>query len=171
MSKDTARLERMLGANLLWFGRVLNKRFEALLAAKGGGLTMAQARILLRLDHFGPLSQRVLAEITEVEPPTLARTVSLMERQGLLRRARNPDDQREVVVTLAAGGCRKVPVLIDLFSEAEAWLTEGLPRSQVEKLVQQLSNVRKRLAENAPGGARSRQDRNGSPDGALEEAS
>jgi len=82
-------LETLLGTNLLWFGRVLNKRFEALLARDGRGLTPAQARILLRLHHFGPLPQKQLAESTEVEPPTLARTVGLMERQGLVRRRRN----------------------------------------------------------------------------------
>ena len=171
MRKDTARLEQMLGANLLWFGRVLNKRFEALLAHKGRGLTTAQARILLRLDYFGPLSQRALAGMTDVEPPTLARTVGLMERQGLLRRDRNPEDRRQIVVRLTAAGRRKVPVLIDLFREAEAWLTEGLPRSQVQKLVAQLSTVRERLCDNAPCGAAARQGRSGASAEALEEAS
>ena len=154
-------LENLLGTNLLWFGRVLNKRFEALLAQDGRGLTSAQARILLRLHHFGPLPQKELAESTEVEPPTLARTVSLMERQGLVRRRRNREDRRQVVVDLSAVGRRRLPRLFGLLHEAESWLTDGVSRKDVQRLVRDLSTVRDRLCANTSCGAIGRTRSNG----------
>ncbi len=172
MSEETARLDRMLSANLLWFGRVLNKRFEDLLASKGGGLTMPQARILLRLDHFGPLGPRVLAAATEMEPPALARTVSHMERLGLVRRNRDSDDRREVVVDLTRAGRRKVPELVKLFAEADAWLTKGLPREVAQRLVARLSSLRERLCASAPAAEAAVQEKpGGDSPGAFEEAS
>jgi DNA-binding MarR family transcriptional regulator len=158
---SSPKLENLLGTNLLWFGRVLNKRFEALLAQDGRALTSAQARILLRLHHFGPLPQKELAESTEVEPPTLARTVSLMERQGLVRRRRNKEDRRQVVVDLSATGRRRLPHLFELLLEAESWLTDGVSRKDVQRLVRDLSTVRDRLCANTSCGAVGRTRSNG----------
>ncbi|MFQ5671161.1 MAG: MarR family winged helix-turn-helix transcriptional regulator [Acidobacteriota bacterium] len=143
-------LQAMLGANLLWLGRVLNKRYEALLSRNGRGVSAAQARVLLRLHVFGPQTQKDLAVMTDVEPPTLARTLEIMEREGLVRRTRNPLDRRQMVVALAALGRRRIPVLFDLLEEVETWLTEGLPRGYVKRLLDELSAVRARLREYAP---------------------
>ncbi|MFQ5718793.1 MAG: MarR family winged helix-turn-helix transcriptional regulator [Acidobacteriota bacterium] len=138
--------ERMLTANLLCFGRAVSKHFEARLADTGTGLTGAQARILLKLHHSGPVSQKSLAEITDVSAPTLARTLDVMERDGLVARTRNPADRREQLVTIADAGSSRLPALFSLFRDAESWLTAGLTGDDVTELLDQLSLLRDRLA-------------------------
>jgi len=140
-----SHLEHLLGANLLWFGRALNRRFDALLARRGGGLTTAQARILFTLDRTGAITQKELAARTEVEPSTLGRTIERMERQGFVKRRGNPTDRRQRVVELRAAGRRQLDQLIAFFHETEAWLTRDLPEDRVGKLVEELSNLRARL--------------------------
>jgi len=140
-----AHLEPLLAANLLWFGRALTRRFEALLAKRGQGLTMAQARILFTLDDSGPIPQKDLARRTEVEPSTLGRTIGIMERQGLVGRASNPGDRRQRVVQLRPAGRRQLDQLITFFEETEAELTRDIPAPQVRQLVAELSSLRERL--------------------------
>ncbi|MCZ6747033.1 MAG: MarR family transcriptional regulator [Acidobacteria bacterium] len=137
-----AHLEPLLSANLLWFGRALTRRFDALLAKRGHGLTMAQARILFTLDGSGPITQKELAQRTEVEPPTIGRTIGILERQGLVRRASNPGDRRQRVVQLRAAGRRQIDQLITFFEETEAWLTRDIPTQRVRQLVTELSSLR-----------------------------
>lgn len=140
-----SHLEPLLGANLLWFGRALTRRFDALLARRGGGLTMAQARILFTLDNSGAITQRELAGRTEVEPSTLGRTIDGMERQGLVQRSENPTDRRQRVVRLRTAGRRQLDQLIAFFEETEAWLTRDIPEQRVRQLVSELSSLRERL--------------------------
>ncbi|MFQ5767071.1 MAG: MarR family winged helix-turn-helix transcriptional regulator, partial [Acidobacteriota bacterium] len=139
-------LGRLLGANLLWFGRVLHKQFEVLLSRRGVGLTPAQARVLLRLECTGPLAQKDLAVMIDVAPPTLGRTLEIMERQGLVRRRRNAGDRRQRVVDLDTAGKEKIPLLFNLFQETEQWLTAGLSLLQVDGLVEELATLRQRLS-------------------------
>jgi DNA-binding MarR family transcriptional regulator len=140
-----SHLEPLLGANLLWFGRALTRRFDALLARRGGGLTMAQARILFTLDNSGPITQRELAGRTEVEPSTLGRSIDRMERQGLVQRRDNPTDRRQRVVQLRSAGRDQLDQLIAFFEETEAWLTRDIPDQRVRQLVSELSSLRERL--------------------------
>ena len=137
-----SHLEPLLAANLLWFGRALTRRFDALLAKRGHGLTMAQVRILFTLDGSGPITQKDLAQRTEVEPPTIGRTIGILERQGLVRRASNPGDRRQRVVKLRAAGRREIDQLITFFEETEAWLTRDIPAQRVRQLVSELSSLR-----------------------------
>ncbi len=164
-----AHLKPLLGANLLWFGRALTRRFEALLAKRSRGLTMAQARILFTLDGSGPITQKELALRTEVEPPTIGRTISIMERQGLVRRAGNPDDRRQRVVQLRSAGRRQLDQLVNFFEETEAWLTRDIPSQRVRQLVTELSSLRERMtAESDVNGCGGRA---ASPDDAMDKQS
>jgi MarR family transcriptional regulator for hemolysin len=140
-----SNLNPLLGANLLWFGRALTRRFDALLARRRPGLTMAQARILFTLDNSGPVTQRELAELTEVEPSTLGRTIDHMERQGLVERRDNPTDRRQRMVQLHAAGHQELDQLIAFFEETEEWLTRDIPEERVQQLVNDLTSLRERL--------------------------
>ena len=140
----------MLTAHLLCFGRAVSRHFDALLAQSGTGLTGAQARVLMRLNYMGPMTQKELADHTDVAPPTLAGTLEIMERHGLVSRTRNPADRRERLVELAVRGRDKLPILFELFRALETWLTERLSPRRVAHLLDELSVLRDRLAEVLP---------------------
>lgn len=144
--------ESMLAAQLLCFGRAVSKHFETRIAQSGIGLTAAQARVLMRLNYSGTMAQKALADGIDVTPPTLAATVEIMERDGLVSRQRNPADRRELLVELAKAGRDKLPALFELFEALETWLTEGLSHQRVDRLIDELSVLRERLSDYLPCG-------------------
>ena len=144
--------ESMLAAQLLCFGRAVRRHFETRIAQSGIGLTAAQARILMRLNFSGAMAQKALADSIDVAPPTLAATVEIMERDGLVSRQRNPADRRELLVELAERGRDKLPGLFELFEALESWLIEGLSQQRVDRLLDELSVLRERLSDYLPCG-------------------
>ena len=142
--------ESMLAAHLLCFGRAVRKHFETRITQSGLGLTAAQARVLMRLNYSGAMAQKALADGIDVAPPTLAATVEIMERDGLVSRQRNPADRRELLVELAEPGRSKLPALFELFEALETWLTKGLSQERVDRLIDDLSILRERLSDYLP---------------------
>jgi DNA-binding MarR family transcriptional regulator len=63
------------------------------------GLTLTQLSTLAALERHGPSTPGVLAEIEKVQPPSMTRIVSSLERRGLVLRTPHPTDGRQVVVS------------------------------------------------------------------------
>ena len=80
------------------FERALAERIAPL------GLTTGQFPVLLALWERDGLAQSELVRIVRVEQPTMAQTLSRMERDGLIARAADPDDRRRALVRLTARG-------------------------------------------------------------------
>lgn len=72
--------------------RLLRRAFDA--RVRTLGMTSAQARLLLILEHSEGENQGFYAEQLEVEPISLCRLVDRMEEAGLLERRRDPADRR-----------------------------------------------------------------------------
>jgi len=86
------------------------------------GLTHPQYLVMLALWQHGPLSVKELSRLLQLDPGTLSPLLKRLETAGLLRRGRNPDDQRNLAVTLTPAGRR-------LRAEAER-----IPTGIVERL-------------------------------------
>ena len=64
------------------------------------GLTPGQFPVLLALWERDGQSQKALVGITDVEQATMANTLARMERDGLIRREADPQDNRSRLVFL-----------------------------------------------------------------------
>ena len=87
-----------------------------------------------------------LARAERVQPPSMTRTVSCLEEEGLVVRRRNEADGRQVVVELTDAG--RARVLADR-RERDAWLTRqlsGLTRADRD-LLREVTPVLTRLAQ------------------------
>ena len=62
------------------YARALDRRLRRL------GISSGQAPVILALEAGDALSQKALTEIAAVEQPTMAATLSRMERDGLITR-------------------------------------------------------------------------------------
>src|SRR4051812_49349455 len=71
---------------------------EPRLAALGVGI--AHFRVLSALMNGKQLSQKQLAESARTEQPTMALTLSRMERDGLVQRQPHPNDKRSSLISL-----------------------------------------------------------------------
>lgn len=103
------------------------------------GLTHPKYLVMLALWEHEPLSARELARLLQLDPATLTPLLKRLEAIGYLTRARNPDDERALSVTLTAEGralrsrALKVP---------EAVVTRlGMEVAELRELQQRLGRV------------------------------
>src|ERR687889_1952112 len=82
--------------------RKLRTLFDARVRAKR--LTLARARTLMNLARKDGMTQTELAEILEVEGPTLVRLLDGLEAQGLTERRPVAGDRRAKQIALTAEG-------------------------------------------------------------------
>jgi len=80
-------------------GGLLNPRLQ-----REHGLTESQFGVLEALYHLGPMPQARLSEKLLVSGSNLTTVIDNLERNGLVRRAPNPDDRRAWLVQLTDQG-------------------------------------------------------------------
>jgi DNA-binding MarR family transcriptional regulator len=73
-------------------------------AMSSAGLSLARAKVLMRLDTHGPMNQATLAGLLGFAPRSVTETVDGLERDGLVNRAEDPRDRRARIVALTAAG-------------------------------------------------------------------
>ncbi|MGA7813048.1 MarR family winged helix-turn-helix transcriptional regulator [Caballeronia sp.] len=77
---------------------------ELEVALSGTSVTRSQASVLLLLSQDMAHSSVSLSKLLERDPASATRVVDRLERQGLVRRARNCPDRRVVNLTLTEAG-------------------------------------------------------------------
>jgi DNA-binding MarR family transcriptional regulator len=68
------------------------------------GLTHPQYLVMLALWQHGPLSVKELSGLLQLDPGTLSPLLKRLETAGLLRRERDPKDQRNLALALTDKG-------------------------------------------------------------------
>jgi DNA-binding MarR family transcriptional regulator len=83
-----------------------------------------QYSVLIRLDEQ-PRTPRELADIERVSPPSMTRTVASLVELGLVDRADDPTDGRQVILSLTEAGRRTVR---DTRRRRDQWLAVRLEK-------------------------------------------
>ncbi len=76
------------------FARAIDRRLKPL------GVSSGQLPVFFALSGGRALTQRALVDFAAIEQPTMAATLTRMERDGLIVRRPNPDDRRGVLISL-----------------------------------------------------------------------
>lgn len=87
------------------------------------GLTLTQLACLATLHRHGAMSPSELAAHEKVQPPSMTRTINGLAERGLVHRAPDPTDGRQVVVSLTEDGRE---LLATDRVQREQWLTQRL---------------------------------------------
>ena len=110
---------------------------------KNLGFALSQVPVLVSLKHAGTLSQTELAQIAQVEQPSMAQLLNRMERDGLVTRVPDPADGRSRLISLTADAIKRMPqgkaVMDDTCKNALAGFTET-ERVQLLDLLQRLNS-------------------------------
>ncbi len=85
-----------------WAARLFAKAIDARL--KPLGLSSGYMPVFFALARGAELSQRALTEAASIEQPTMAATLSRMERDGLVSRRADPADRRSTLYALSDKG-------------------------------------------------------------------
>lgn len=103
------------------FARAIDRRLKPL------SLSSGQMPVMLALASGQELSQKALVRAASIEQPTMAATLSRMERDGLVARRPDPQDGRAHLYSLTSGAQERVDAVFaaagDVNRQALAALT------------------------------------------------
>jgi DNA-binding MarR family transcriptional regulator len=139
MPSKALRRERNFGFLLKDVSRRYVERFER--RAREIPLTLAQCKVLVRLEKNEGVSQARLSELAEVEPMTMVRILDRMEREGWIERRRHPTDRRARCLYLRE---RARPLLDEIWRLADATRAEafaGIDKAHREGLIDLLETI------------------------------
>ena len=126
--------------------RLLLQAREAVMAhARPGlrehGLSDQQWRVLRVLGEHGVVETGRVAREAFILGPSLTGVLTRMERDGLIRRTRDPHDQRRTVVEATARGRKLVDKLSHGIEAHYAWMEQTLGKSKLAQLYALLDDV------------------------------
>lgn len=119
----------------------LSRRMRAGRAATD--LSLGQLAALRTLERHGPMTASELAAHEKVQPPSMTRTLTLLEKLGLVQRQEHPTDRRQVLITLTDDGQAAVK---ETRRRRDRWLAQRLSELEPEDR-KTLARAAKILAE------------------------
>src|SRR5262245_51551132 len=121
--------------------RILTRVYDA--ALRPVGLQSSQLSVLVAVAMFGenganvgPLAKRLVMDRT-----TMSRNIQPLEKAGLVRVSRSPEDARARIVTLTRAGERTIETAYPLWEAAQQQVTKLLGAAKLAELRTQLDNV------------------------------
>jgi len=98
------------------------------------GLSDQQWRVLRVLGEHGTVETGRVAREAYILGPSLTGVLARMERDGLVRRERDPGDQRRTVVEATAKGLKMVERLSHTVEGHYQWLEKSLGKQKLAQL-------------------------------------
>jgi MarR family transcriptional regulator for hemolysin len=144
----------ILGFLLHDVARRLRKRFEQ--NSRGSGLSRSQWQALAYLAQNEGINQRGLAELLEIAPITLGRTIDRLELLGLIERRPHPSDRRIRLLHLRAAARPKLLQVRKLGDMTRGEALVGVSEADQECLLNSLQVLKTNLTEacGSPGRAK-----------------
>lgn len=116
----------------------------------GSGRSLAEIRILYEVGTGKEVTARALANQIGMDEGQLSRTVSKLERDGLLERRANPLDARKRGLALTRKGQAVLVQMIKLSRASVAQQVAHLSPSQQQDLATQMERIRAAMTTPAP---------------------
>lgn len=141
---------RMIGFLLKDATRLYTRRFEE--RAQDLSLTLAQCKALAYLERNEGVSQKRLAELTELDPMSLVRILDRMEADGWVERRLDPQDRRARTLWLTAQARPVLERIARVAAQTRAEALAGLSETEHEQLCRLLGRVHENLSSLEPCG-------------------
>src|SRR6201999_2052430 len=103
-------------------------------ALSGNGRHPREFAVLTGLISVGPCSQRQLADHLRLNPTVMVQVIDALERDGLVERARNPDDRRSYALQPTPAGLNAIAEMDEDAASADAALVERLSKVDQARL-------------------------------------
>lgn len=130
---------------LLWdVSRLVRRRYqeeEGLI-----GITLCQAKALAHIGRNQGIRQVELAELLEIKPMTLVRTIDSLVDEGLVERRPDPKDRRAHQIFLTPEAGPQLKKLRAVSDEVWSGILEGIPDNDIEQFMDTLKRIHKNLA-------------------------
>jgi MarR family transcriptional regulator for hemolysin len=110
------------------------------------GLSQALAWPLLMIGRRGDgLRQGVLADLLNIEGPSLARSVDQLQQMGFIDRREDPADRRAKTLHLTASGAQAAAQIESALTDMRELLYQGIPDEELETCLRVFTQLRERL--------------------------
>lgn len=119
--------------------RAVMKHFEQRLRPLDFG--MAYMPVAIALEEHGPLPQKQLAELAQVEQPTMAALLMRMERDRLIARKANDADRRSTLFALTDKAKDRLPAAKEQLFAIVKEAMEGISDADQTQLMAILARV------------------------------
>ena len=129
-----------IGLQLMRTAKAVSRAFEDALGEAGGTLPTWLILVSLKSRQHG--AQRDLAAAVGVEGPTLTHHLNRLERDGLVRRSRDPDNRRVHRVLLTEAGEAAFGSMLGAAQAFDRRLRGALSEGQLTDLEQALGALR-----------------------------
>ena len=103
---------------------------------------LAGAVVLARLEALGPVRLTELAAALGLDPSSVSRQVTALEKEGLVAREKDPTDQRALHLVLTERGTSAVGALRQVRAEALATLTPDWTSTEIDDLTDRVARLR-----------------------------
>ncbi|WP_089174402.1 MarR family transcriptional regulator [Bosea sp. AS-1] len=126
----------------------VNRKLRALVdeRARGMGLTLARARLLMELAREDGLIQSDLAGLLEIEQPTLVRLLDGLERNGMIERRAVEGDRRARQVFLTPMARAQAEDILAFLAELRADILQGIAPQELELALSVLRRTSRNIA-------------------------
>ena len=135
------------------FSRVADRRLKLI------GMAPGQLPVYYELAKGAQLTQKALAEAAAVEQPTMAATLSRMERDGLLNRAPDLKDKRSSLFSLTPTALQHAARVRQIIDDGNNAALAGFSAAEQAALLDMLNRIVANLAGSSSAGAATPQDR------------
>lgn len=117
------------------FARAIDSRLRPL------GLSSGYMPVIFALANGAALSQRALTAAAAIEQPTMAATLSRMERDGLIEKRPDPGDRRSTLYSLSRARLDMTTQVRAAGQAVNAAAMEGLSAAEREQYLRLLARV------------------------------
>ena len=131
--------EHSAGYMTNWAARLFARAID--LRLKEFGVSSGQLPVFFALADGRALAQKELARLAATEQPTMAATLSRMERDGLIERRPDPADGRSSLVSLSAEARAKARLVMKAVNETNAAALAALGEEEHDALLGSLGKV------------------------------
>lgn len=132
-------MEPALGRRLFLGQRAFSDELDRRLLAHGASLW--NWVLLKEAAAAEGASQRELAGLMRIEPPTLVRHLDKLTEEGLVERRADPADRRVLRVVVTTKGRRRLAQLQTVVHEADAELRSVLTQREIDVLGKALNRI------------------------------
>ena len=126
----------------------LARRLRA--ARPEGSVSLSALSILATLHRLGPMPAVKLAQAERLKPQSLTRLLADLDADGLIRRTRDTEDKRMLIIEITSAG--RATLAHDMAAR-RAWLAEAMGRSldsAEQGLLARAAELMQRLALESP---------------------
>ena len=145
-------LERNFGFILHDVARLLRTTYDR--RVRNLGLTRSQWWVLTHLFRKDGITQSELAEILELEKPSLGRLLDRLESKGWVQRTADPRDRRAKQVFLTEAAAAPMQIMRDIAAGVREDALLGLSSAEQDHFVDTLITIKSNLMGQTNGASR-----------------